>query len=165
MAVGIHALIEQRQAEPGRVGFVEGATGRSLTWADVAERSRAWREAGHRLGGWRVGLMFADPLEMTAAVLGAMGAGVTAAPLNPAATSAELADQIATLGLVAVVADEVDATLEAAAASAGANVWRGEQGQLRRPPRVRVARADSRVKGPPWCWRAREPRESPRSLL
>ena len=60
-----------------------------------------------------------------------MGAGVTAAPLNPAATSAELADQIATLGLVAVVADEVDATLEAAAASAGANVWRGEQGQLR----------------------------------
>ena len=131
MAVGIRALIEQRQAEPGRVGFVEGATGRSLTWADVAERSRAWREAGHRLGGWRVGLMFADPLEMTAAVLGAMGAGVTAAPLNPAATSAELADQIATLGLVAVVADEVDATLEAAAASAGANVWRGEQGQLR----------------------------------
>jgi hypothetical protein len=56
MTVGIRALIEQRQTEPTRVGFVEGATGRSLTWDGVARRSQAWQAASHELAGWRVGL-------------------------------------------------------------------------------------------------------------
>ena len=131
MTVEIRALIERRQAEPGRVGFIEGATGRSLTWGGVAERSRAWRAAGHELGGWRVGLMLADPVEMAAAVLGATSAGVTAVPLNPAAAPVELTAQIANLGLAAVVTDEADGELMAALAGAGGDVWRSEQRRLR----------------------------------
>src|ERR1700749_1149652 len=108
MTVGIRALIEQRHAEPTRVGFVEGATGRSLTWEGVARRSREWQAASHELAGWRVGLMLSDPVEMAAAVLGPIGAGVTAVPLTPAATLAELAIQIATVDLAAVITDDVD---------------------------------------------------------
>jgi acyl-CoA synthetase (AMP-forming)/AMP-acid ligase II len=131
MTVGIRALVEQRQAEPDRVAFVEGATGRSLTWGDVAARSRSWQAIGRELEGWRVGLMVADPVEMAAAVLGAIGAGVTAVPLNPAATTVELLRHIDNLGLAAVVADDIDSDLAADLAGAGADVWCSEQERLR----------------------------------
>jgi acyl-CoA synthetase (AMP-forming)/AMP-acid ligase II len=130
VTVGIRALIEERQAEPNRVGFVEGTTGRSLTWGGVAERARAWRAVSHELGGWRVGLMLADPVEMAAAVLGATSTGVAAVPLNPAATPDETGRQIAGLGLAAVVTDEVDGQLMAAVAGAGADVWRADPRRL-----------------------------------
>jgi oxalate---CoA ligase len=131
ITIGIRALIEQRRDQPRRVAFVEGATGRSLTWADVAERSAAWQAAGQELAGWRVGLLIADPIEMAAAVLGSLGAGMTIVPINPAATPAELTDRIGTLGLAAVVVDEADDTVVAAAAAAGADVWRSDEGQPR----------------------------------
>lgn len=130
MTVGIRAVVAQRQTDPGRVAFVEGATGRGLTWGGVADRSGAWQAAARELGGWRIGLMLADPVEMAAAVLGAVGAGVTAVPLNPTAPPVELARHIADLGLAAVVTDDIERDQAAAIADAGAAVWRSEQGRL-----------------------------------
>jgi acyl-CoA synthetase (AMP-forming)/AMP-acid ligase II len=142
MTVGIRALIEQRQTEPTRVGFVEGATGRSLTWDGVARRSQAWQAASHELAGWRVGLMLSDPVEMAAAVLGAIAAGVTAVPLNPAATLAELGAQIANVDLAAVLTDDFDGDRIAAL---GPDVWRSEQGRLELAARGQNGR--SRLRG------------------
>jgi acyl-CoA synthetase (AMP-forming)/AMP-acid ligase II len=131
MPIGIRALIEQRRAQPRQVAFVEGTTRRSLTWADVAERSKAWQAAGQELSGWRVGLLIADPIEMAAAVLGALGAALTIVPISSAATPAELTDRIASLGLAAVVVDEADDAIVTAAVGAGADVWRIEEGRPR----------------------------------
>ena len=75
--------------------------------------------------------MLADPVEMAAAVLGAVGAGATAVPLNPTATPVELGRHIRHLGLAAVVADGIEPDPAGAIADTGAAVWRSEQGRLR----------------------------------
>jgi acyl-CoA synthetase (AMP-forming)/AMP-acid ligase II len=112
----------ERRAAGGATAFVEGATGRRLGWHDVGVRAAGWRAAAPDLGARRVstpgaspadptarvGLLLADPLEMAAAFVSALAAGVTVAPLNPASTAAELMAATRTLGLAAVVAGEAD---------------------------------------------------------
>jgi oxalate---CoA ligase len=106
MSGNIWQLIQWRQATADQVAFVEGATGRTLTWRDVSDRSCAWRARADRVSERRIGLLFGDPLEMAAAVLGALSAGACAFPLDPSSTPAELAGQVKRLGLAGVVTDD-----------------------------------------------------------
>lgn len=104
------ALLALRaETAPDRVAFIEGATGMVLTWGDLDVEARRWRQASEGLEGERVGLVIGDPLTMICAYLGALAAGVTVAPLNPAITPHELSDQDRMLGLAALVTDD-DAT-------------------------------------------------------
>lgn len=92
-----------------RPAFIEGATGRSVSWAEIAHRVDFLAEAQAHLGsdhGRPVGLLVADPLLIAGVFLGALAAGIGVAPLNPAATAAELAIQCRALGLAAVMSDD-----------------------------------------------------------
>jgi acyl-CoA synthetase (AMP-forming)/AMP-acid ligase II len=87
---------------------IEGATGRTLTWSDLAATAAGWRRARHALdhhGRARVGLLVLDPLTCVRSYLAALAAGVTIAPLDPGATAPELADRVTALGLTALVVD------------------------------------------------------------
>ena len=123
----VRALLAQRQsASPLRVAFVEGSSGRPITWGQIAVAAGDWIAQGPRLGlapVGRVGVVMADPLAAATAHLAALAAGVTVAPLNPQAPADELAHEIRTLGLSAVVTDErAEADLDDLAAG-GAQVW------------------------------------------
>jgi acyl-CoA synthetase (AMP-forming)/AMP-acid ligase II len=129
-ASGAAALIEERRPDE-RPAFVEGATGRSLSWSDVAARRDSWKATGADLrSGTRIGLLFTDPLEMAAAFLAALAAGVTAAPLNPTGTASELVAQSAVLGLTAVVTGYGDvASVRTILRAGGVDLWAaGPQG-------------------------------------
>jgi acyl-CoA synthetase (AMP-forming)/AMP-acid ligase II len=108
-------LIAHRR-DDRRAAYVEGRTGRTLTWSDLAACAADWAakaEAFHLdsdlnddagpAGSLRVGLLVADPVAMAAMYLGALAAGVTAAPLDPNATASELAAKVKALGLAAVI--------------------------------------------------------------
>jgi acyl-CoA synthetase (AMP-forming)/AMP-acid ligase II len=102
----VSALLEERaRSTPERIAFLEGATGTMLTWGDLAVEARRWSHLAERLEGGRVGFVIDDPLTMVSSYLGALVAGVTVAPLNPAITPHELADQDRMLGLAGLVTD------------------------------------------------------------
>jgi acyl-CoA synthetase (AMP-forming)/AMP-acid ligase II len=124
-------LIGKRQAGQTRLAFVEDATGRGLTWAGVADRSRAWRGSAGAFRGPRVGLLLDDPLEMAAAVLGAISAGLVAVPLDPTSGACELACQAEQLGLAAVVTDSAGVEERMAAQPANCDICRANGGRLR----------------------------------
>ena len=90
-----------------QAAFIEGATGRRLTWRDVAVTADALG-AQPRLAEHRIGLLLGDPLTMAATFLGAMAAGITVAPLNAGGAPAELARQANAFGLSGVVTDGPD---------------------------------------------------------
>lgn len=131
---GIAALIASRSSQPG-VAFSEGATGRHVTWAGLGDHARRWSDtvlSGRLRAGSRVGLVFADPLEMAPGYLAAVAAGLTVAPLDPQATLPELVTAAGRLGLSAVVGgpEETD-SLAAALADVGVSTSSTEGGALR----------------------------------
>ncbi len=95
-------LVRQRARTSPRPAFFEGATGRSATWQQAAAAVSCWSQ---QPAGARLGLAIADPLAMATNFLGALGAGVPVAPLDPSAPAGELAAQARALGLAAVVTD------------------------------------------------------------
>jgi acyl-CoA synthetase (AMP-forming)/AMP-acid ligase II len=114
-APSVRHLVAERARDP-RPAYVEGRTGRCLTWVDVAARAATWERAAAGLGRvgpgrWadgarsraRVGLACADPLEMAAAVIGALAAGVCVAPLDATSAPTDLVARAGLLGLSAVV--------------------------------------------------------------
>ena len=105
-----------------QVVFVEGATGRVLTAGDLDRAAEAWRRVADSVGDARVGLAVADPLDMVRAYLGALATGVTIAPLDPNATTAEYGSRFAALGLSALITDCPEAA--AAATASGIDLWR-----------------------------------------
>ncbi len=111
----VAGFLRQRAEEhPDRGAFVEGCSGRTLTWADLQRHVDGWSVAAEALGrDRRIGLLVADPLEMIAAYLAAIATGITVAPLNPSGTVPERVRQAALLGLAAVVTDDVDAPVGA----------------------------------------------------
>lgn len=102
----VRALLEERAlGASSRAAYVEGATGDSLTWGSVAAGLKGWDRLAAVDFQARVGLLARDPLEMVCGYLGALGAGVLVAPLDPAASPPELIDQACRLGLTAIVTD------------------------------------------------------------
>jgi acyl-CoA synthetase (AMP-forming)/AMP-acid ligase II len=131
----VRTLLAQRRATtPLRTAFVEGFSGRRITWGHVAVAAADWSAHRGRLGVAplaRVGVVMADPLAAATAHLAALAAGVTVAPLNPKAPGDELAQEIRTLGLSAVVTDGTAAADFDDLAAAGAQVWMAGPGGLR----------------------------------
>jgi oxalate---CoA ligase len=109
-------LVGERATGAERPAFIEGTTGRGISWQDAATSIEAWAPLA---GGGRIGLAIADPLDMIAAVLGALGAGVPVAPLDPVAPGAELTQRARAMGLTAVVAPTSTPDVDEALAAAG----------------------------------------------
>jgi acyl-CoA synthetase (AMP-forming)/AMP-acid ligase II/peptidoglycan/LPS O-acetylase OafA/YrhL len=123
----VAALVQASLARSDhRAVFSEGATGRMLTAGDLARAVAGWQDVAKSVGDARVGLAVADPLGMIGAYLGALAAGVTIAPIDPNATSAEHGSRLTSLGISALVTDQPQA--EAAAARAGCDLWRPGDG-------------------------------------
>ena len=119
----VASLISARAArDVNQVVFVEGATGRVLTAGDLDRTATAWRDVADSIGTARVGLAVADPLDMVSSYLGALASGVTIAPLDPNATTAEYCSRFAALGLSALITDCPEAA--AAASASGIDLWR-----------------------------------------
>jgi len=119
----VASLIKARAArDEHRVLFTEGATGRVLTAGDLDRTAAAWRAVADSVGDARVGLAVADPLDMVSAYLGALASGVTIAPLDPHATTAEYSSRFAALGISALITDCPEAA--AASAASGCDLWR-----------------------------------------
>ena len=127
-------LAERRTTTPLRTAFVEGRSGRQVTWGQIAVAAADWTAQRSRLGGAplaRVGIVMADPLAAATAHLAALATGVTVAPLNPKAPADELAGEIRSLGLSAVVTDGAAEADFDDLAAAGAQVWLSGPGGLR----------------------------------
>ena len=131
----VETLLAQRRATtPRRAAFVEGFSGRRITWGHIAVAAADWSDHRSRLGAAplaRVGVVMADPLAAATAHLAALAAGVTVAPLNPQAPGDELAQEIRALGLSAVVTDGTAAADFDDLAAAGTQVWMAGPGGLR----------------------------------
>jgi oxalate---CoA ligase len=124
--LGVGQLVQVRAAGDGPPGFVHGATGEQLAWADVADMASSWADQRGELlvdEAGCVGVLIDDPLNMVACYLAGLASGVGVAPLNPEATPAELAAQCHTLGLGAIVVDSVDRPGLADLADAGSDIW------------------------------------------
>lgn len=80
-------LARNRAAAPRRAAYIEGQTGRVLTWADIEARVPT-RDASASAGDV-VGISSEDPLEAVLAFLAALAAGAAVAPLNPGPPRAE----------------------------------------------------------------------------
>jgi acyl-CoA synthetase (AMP-forming)/AMP-acid ligase II len=101
---------------PETAAFIVGADGSRLSWRGLAEQADALNalslaRALPRRG--RLGIAVADPLAFTASYLGALAAGLTAVPLDPRLTPAELAANVARLKVdVLLTDDEPDVPVE-----------------------------------------------------
>jgi acyl-CoA synthetase (AMP-forming)/AMP-acid ligase II len=134
MPPSLPALLDHRRLLGLHPAFIEGASGRMRTWADLGRATDAWRHFQDQLGpagkDIRVGLLVADPLEMVSCYLAGLAAGVTVAPLNPEAPPAELTPQIARLGLDALVVDRAAPSSVDAITGPGVDLWRSHDGRL-----------------------------------
>lgn len=106
-------LFARAEQRPDTVAFRDGEDGRTLTWRALAANARRWRHtvpAGEIAPRGRVGLVIAGPLEFTAAYLGCLSAGLTAVPIDPRLTPAELTEALARLRVDVVATDDLDKT-------------------------------------------------------
>jgi len=81
---------EERPAEPA---YIMAADGRNLTWQALARDAEGLREQARESAlppRARIGIVAADPLAFTAVYLGALAAELTAVPIDPRLTPAEL---------------------------------------------------------------------------
>ena len=164
----VRALLARRRTEtPLRAAFVEGCSGRRTTWGQIAVAAADWTAQRDRLGIAplaRVGIVMADPLAAATAHLAALAAGVTVAPLNPLAPPDELAGEIHSLGLSAVVTDARAETGLDDLAAAGAQVWTTGPGGLRLA-RVRPRPAPTVSPGPAALIMASSGTTGPRKII
>jgi len=125
-------LIHDRARRQGaEIAYRIGADGRALTWMAVAEHADRLDAlaAERRLPArTRIGLVVDDPLAFTATYLGTLAAGLTAVPIDPRLTAAELAATAARLRVDVLVSDTPDRPVET-----GAELWDAEKPSLVRP--------------------------------
>lgn len=90
--------ITLRAAErPGEAAYLDAADGRALTWRALAGYAAELRKLAldRRLPPRsRIGIVSGDPLAFTAGYLGTLAAGLTAVPIDPRLTPAELATTV-----------------------------------------------------------------------
>jgi acyl-CoA synthetase (AMP-forming)/AMP-acid ligase II len=110
--VGVSGLINVRaQQRPDEPAFITGADGQTLTWLALARCADQVRQlAGERRlpARARIALVLDDPLAFTAGYLGALSAGLTAVPIDPRLTCAELAAAVARLRVDVLITDHPD---------------------------------------------------------
>ena len=115
----VSSLVAEAAADrPDMLAVVE-AGGRSVTWGELEDevaRVATGLGAAGLVAGQRVLLALGNRIEFVAAYLGVLRAQVVAVPVNPRATSGELARMIADSGCRIVIAD--DETIETVRAAA-----------------------------------------------
>lgn len=103
-------LLGLRANERGETAaFIVGADGARLSWRGLAEQAdavTALRLTRALPARSRLGIAVADPLAFTASYLGALAAGLTAVPLDPRLTPAELAGNVARLKVDVLLTDD-----------------------------------------------------------
>lgn len=105
-------LSARAQQHANATAFRIGADGRSLTWRTAAAHAQRWTELARARGippRARIGLVLNDPLMFTAAYLGCLAAGLTAAPIDPRLTADELTTALTRLRVDVLATDDVDA--------------------------------------------------------
>ncbi|HVV14106.1 class I adenylate-forming enzyme family protein [Amycolatopsis sp.] len=105
MAIVSRLLSTRAREQPDSPAFLAGADGRALTWREVAGHAARWRDVRP---GSRVGLVIADPLVFTAAYLGCLSAGLTAAPIDPRLTATELSEVLTRLRVDVLATDHAE---------------------------------------------------------
>jgi oxalate---CoA ligase len=109
MAEVSRLLSTRAREQPDALAFLCGTDGRALTWRAVARHAREW--AIQIRPGSRVGLVVGDPLIFTAAYLGCLSAGLTAAPIDPRLTTTELTEVLAKLRIDVLTTDSPETVL------------------------------------------------------
>ena len=105
----VSSLVAEAAADRGEALALVEATGRSVTWGvleDEVARVATGLGAAGVVAGQRVLLAMGNRIEFVTAYLGVLRAQVVAVPVNPRATSGELARMIADSGSRLVIADE-----------------------------------------------------------
>ena len=119
-------LRETAAARPDAVAFIDGPTGREITWAtlDAAVDAMAHGLRRHGLApGDRVAALLGNRIEFVATYFSTLRAGMVALPLNTAYTEHEVGDLLARAGARLLVTDEAsEAVALAGAAIAGTEV-------------------------------------------
>ena len=104
----VSSLVAEAAADrPDALAVVEAA-GRSVTWAELEDevaRVATGLGAAGLVAGQRVLLAIGNRIEFVTAYLGVLRAQVVAVPVNPRATSGELARMMADSGCRIVIAD------------------------------------------------------------
>ncbi|HEY2667796.1 MAG TPA: AMP-binding protein [Actinomycetota bacterium] len=101
MASRIAALVAERAERAARdAALVEGRTGQTITWGDLAGRVAAWTRRSD-LAGRAVLLKEEHPLEFITAYLGLLAAGAVVFPMAPDAPEADVAAACAGFGIEA----------------------------------------------------------------
>ena len=104
----VSSLVAEAAADrPDALAVVEAA-GRSVTWAELEDevaRVATGLGAAGLVAGQRVLLAIGNRIEFVTAYLGVLRAQIVAVPVNPRATSGELARMIADSGCRIVIAD------------------------------------------------------------
>jgi acyl-CoA synthetase (AMP-forming)/AMP-acid ligase II len=103
MAIVSRLLSTRAHEQPDTLAYLSGTDGRALTWRALAEHAGQWRHVISPPS--RVGLVIADPLAFTAAYVGCLSAGLTAAPIDPRLTSTELDTVLARLRIDVLATD------------------------------------------------------------
>ena len=101
-------LTARARERPDESAYLSGSDGRTLTWRGLAAHAHRWRALPR---GTRVGLVIADPLLFTAAYLGCLSTGLTAAPIDPRLTAPELAEVLARLRVDVLATDDAEALI------------------------------------------------------
>jgi acyl-CoA synthetase (AMP-forming)/AMP-acid ligase II len=101
--------IDANATRRGGAAYLEDAQGTgTLTYAELRRSVSAWARYLDRAGipaGARIGVRVPDPLGYAAALVGILGAGRVAVPLDPGAPAAEVARMLAVARPVALVRD------------------------------------------------------------
>lgn len=102
-------LSQAAAAQADDIALVEGASGRTRTWAELdAEADRVVAGLGEAglVAGYRVALVLGNRIEFVAAYLGALRAGLVVVPVNPRSTGSELGRILDDSGCRLVVTDD-----------------------------------------------------------
>lgn len=126
-------LANAAEQSPDKVGIVEAASGRRVTWSQLdAEVSRVadGLSALGLVAGYRLVVAITNRVEFVTAYLGALRAGLVAVPVNPRSATGELVRMIADCGARMVVADRDTITTVRAAVAGLEDALQGADEEL-----------------------------------
>jgi acyl-CoA synthetase (AMP-forming)/AMP-acid ligase II len=109
MAEVARLITVRARQQPAEPAYITAADGRVLTWralAAYAERLAALAHERRVPDRARIGLVAGDPLAFASAYLGALAAGLTAVPIDPRLTRAELGTTADRLRIDVLLSDD-----------------------------------------------------------
>lgn len=123
-----------------RAGYLDAGSGEVVTWSQAARQAADW--AALLPPGTVVPLRVTNPVAFCRAYLAGLAAGVCVAPLDPRATTGELASILGVLEAADVVIDEEEAAAEFD--GSGVNLWMTSAAGLRLARRGHEVRLGAR---------------------